>query len=122
MSGQNAPPLQTLMIQLPRGLRFIRHRVHRRLKLEGVSVTNSKLESLALRRGNLVITLRHPTTSSSLTVHANGLKESFGLKHKSQPSSDQEADADRGRHRRHGQDHRVEAADQEPASMTAKAP
>jgi len=82
VSGQNAPPLQTFTIQLPRGLRFIRHRVHRRLKLEGVSVTNSKLESLALRRGNLVITLRHPTTSFSLTVHANGLKESFGLKHK----------------------------------------
>jgi len=82
VSGQNAPPLQTFTIQLPRGLHFIRHRVHRRLKLEGVSVTNSKLESLALRRGNLVITLRHPTTSFSLTVHANGLKESFGLKHK----------------------------------------
>lgn len=81
-SGLNAPQLRAFTIRLPRGLSFIRHRVRRRLKLEGVSLANAKIQSLALRHGSLVIRLRRPTTSLRLTVHANGLKESVGLKHK----------------------------------------
>lgn len=122
VSGQNAPPLQTFTIQLPRGLRFIRHRVHRRLKLEGVSVTNSKLESLALparQSRDHVAPSHHELQPDSARERPEG---ELRPEAQSQPSSDREADADRGRHRRHGQDHRVEAADQEPASMTAEAP
>jgi acid phosphatase type 7 len=80
VAGQHAPKLSAFKIKLPRGLSFVRHRVHGRLKVTGVSVNGAKVKSLVLRGGRLGVTLRRPVRSLIVKVGAKALRESAALK------------------------------------------
>ena len=79
LAGKNAPRLSSFTIKLPRGLSFVGRRVHGRLRVTGVSVKGAKIKSLALRSGELTVTLRRPVSSLSVKLGAAALKESAGL-------------------------------------------
>jgi hypothetical protein len=82
VSGRGAPKLTSLTVPLPRGLSYVRHRVHRRLVLEGITVRNAQVKSLSLRRGRLTITLRRPSTTVLVKLGSRALHETAGLRHK----------------------------------------
>jgi hypothetical protein len=82
VAGTNAPKLRSFTIKLPSGLRFVRRRVHKRLKIVGVSVTGATVKSLALKRGRLVVTLRRPAAGFVVKIGPKALSESSGLKSK----------------------------------------
>ncbi len=79
-AGTNAPKLRSLTIAPPAGLSFVRHRVHRRLRIEGVSIAHAKIRGLALRHGRLVVTLRSPALGVILKLGPKGLNESGKLR------------------------------------------
>jgi hypothetical protein len=81
-AGRGTPKLTSLTIPLPRGLSYRRHRVHRRLMLQGVTVGNAKVRSLSLKRGRLTITLMHPSATVLVKLGSRGLHETAGLQHK----------------------------------------
>ena len=58
VAGRSAGKLSALTVTLPRGLRFVRHRLGGKLRMQGVSVAGAKLKSAVLQHGHLVITLR----------------------------------------------------------------
>jgi hypothetical protein len=78
-AGKNAK-LKSFTVKLPRGLSFVRHRVHGRLKLLGVALKGAKIKSLALKHGALVVTLRAPVKTLSAKIGPRALKESKALK------------------------------------------
>jgi hypothetical protein len=78
-AGKNAR-LRSFAVKLPRGLSFVRHRVHGRLKLLGVALKGAKVKSLALKHGALVVTLRAPVNTLSAKIGSRALKESSALK------------------------------------------
>jgi hypothetical protein len=80
VAGKNAGKLSVITVELPRGLRFIRHRVHGALKLQGVSVAGAKLRSVALKRGHLVITLRKAVGNAIVSLSDRALAESGSLR------------------------------------------
>jgi hypothetical protein len=79
-SGRHAAKLRSFAIELPRGLRFVRHRLHKRLKLTGVSIKGAKVRSLVLKGGRLVVTLRRPVNVVVVKIGPKALKESTALK------------------------------------------
>jgi hypothetical protein len=80
VAGKNAGKLSVLTVELPRGLRFVRHRVHRALKLQGVSVAGAKIKSAALTGGHLVITLRKAVSNVIVSLSDRALAESGALR------------------------------------------
>jgi hypothetical protein len=80
VAGKKAPLLSWFTITLPRGLSFVRHRVHGVLKLSGVSLVGAQLKSATLRHGQLTVTLRKAAASVIVSVSRRGLGESAGLR------------------------------------------
>jgi hypothetical protein len=80
VAGKKAPNLSSFTIELPSGLRFVRHRVHGKLTLRGVSVTGGKIKSVVLKHGHLVISLRRAVSSTILAISPRALGESGGLR------------------------------------------
>ena len=78
-AGKNAK-LKSFTIKLPRGLSFVRHRLHGHLKLLGVALKGAKIKSLSLKHGALLVTLRAPVNTLSAKIGSRGLKESAALK------------------------------------------
>ena len=78
-AGKNAK-LKSFTVKLPRGLSFVRHRVHGRLKLLGVALKGAKVKSLSLKRGTLLVTLRAPVNTLSAKIGPRALKESPALR------------------------------------------
>lgn len=79
LAGSNAPKLTAFAVQLPAGLHFAKHRVHGRLRLEGVSVGGAKVRSVILKRGVLVVKLRRAAAGISLKVSRTAIDESATL-------------------------------------------
>jgi hypothetical protein len=77
-AGKNAK-LKSFTVKLPRGLSFIRHRVHGRLRLSGVSLKGAKVRAITLKQGGLVIALRAPVNALSVKVGPRALRESSAL-------------------------------------------
>jgi hypothetical protein len=80
VAGKNAGKLSVLTVELPRGLRFVRHRVHGKLTLQGVSVAGAKLKSAVLAHGHLMITLRKAVANVIVLLSGKALSESGSLK------------------------------------------
>lgn len=80
VAGKNAGKLSALTVTLPRGLRFVRHRVHGKLTMQGVSVAGAKLKSAVLKNRHLVITLRSAVDNVIVSLTPKALAESPGLK------------------------------------------
>jgi hypothetical protein len=78
-AGKNAK-LKSFTVKLPRGLSFVRRRVHGHLKLLGVALHGAKVKSLSLKHGSLLVTLRAPVNTLSATIRSRALKESSALK------------------------------------------
>ena len=78
-AGKNAK-LKSFTVKLPRGLSFVRHRVHGHLKLLGVALKGAKIKSLSLKHGALLVTLRAPVNTLSAKIGSRALKESAALK------------------------------------------
>lgn len=78
-AGSNAK-LKSFEVKLPRGLSFVRHRVHGHLKLIGVALTAAKIKSLSLKHGKLLVTLRAPVNTLSAKIGPRALRESSTLK------------------------------------------
>jgi hypothetical protein len=79
VAGAKAPKLSSFTIELPRGLRFVRH-LGKRLTVSGISVSGAKIKSIALQHGHLVVTLRRAVASTILSVSPRALGESAGLR------------------------------------------
>jgi hypothetical protein len=80
VAGRNAGKLSVLTVELPRGLRFTRHRVHGPLKLQGVSLAGARIKSAALKGGHLVITLRRAVANVIVSLSSRALAESGSLR------------------------------------------
>lgn len=80
VAGKDAGKLRVLTVELPRGLRFVRHRAHGKLAVHGVSVAGAKLKSAVLRRGHLVITLRSPVKKVTVRLSPGALAESAAMR------------------------------------------
>jgi hypothetical protein len=78
-AGKNAK-LKSFAVKLPRGLSFVRHRVHGRLRLLGVALKGARVKSLSLKHGALLVTLRAPVNTLSANIGSRALKESAALK------------------------------------------
>ena len=80
VAGKGAAKLSALTVELPRGLRFVRHRVHGKLAVQGVSLAGAKLKSVVLQHGHLVITLRSAVANVIVSLSGRALAESGSLK------------------------------------------
>jgi hypothetical protein len=80
VAGAKAPKLSSFTIELPSGLRFVRHRVGKRLTVSGISLSGAKIKSIALQHGHLVVTLRRPVASAIVDVSPRALGESRSLR------------------------------------------
>ncbi len=80
VAGKNAGKLSVLTVELPRGLRFVRHWVHGRLTLQGLSLAGARLRSAVLQHGHLVITLRNAVDNVIVSLSGKALAESASLK------------------------------------------
>jgi hypothetical protein len=78
-AGKDAK-LKSFTVKLPRGLSFVRHRVHGRMRLLGVALKGAKVKSLSLKHGALLVTLRAPVNTLSAKIGSRALKESSALK------------------------------------------
>jgi hypothetical protein len=79
-SANKSAKLKRLTVKLPHGLRFVRHKVHRKLKVTGVHLKGAKAHSLKLSHGKLVITLRKPARKVTVKLGARSLKESSAMR------------------------------------------
>jgi hypothetical protein len=84
VAGSGAAKLSSFTVELPRGLAFVRHRVHKRLTFIGLTVAGAKVRSVVLTHGHLVVTLRQPASSLIVSIAAKGLSETAGLKRQAQ--------------------------------------
>ena len=78
--ARRAAKLHALIIELPAGIRFSRHRVGS--KLTGVTLVGARIRSLSLSHGHLVIALRKPVSSLTVRIDSSALTESAALKAK----------------------------------------
>jgi hypothetical protein len=60
---KNAAKLTQVSVKLTPGISFIKHKVGKKMKITGVSLTGAKIKSLAISKGRLVIKLRKASTS-----------------------------------------------------------
>ncbi len=73
--------LSRLTVELPKGLSFRSHTVHKvRRILGGLSIKGAKLKSESVSRGHLVLTLRRPVGSVTVSVSSKGMRESSALR------------------------------------------
>jgi hypothetical protein len=79
--------LKSFTVELPKGLSFARHRVHKKLKVTGVSLQGAKLKSATLSKGHLVITLRKAVSSLTVRIRSSALKESAALRRKARTTA-----------------------------------
>jgi hypothetical protein len=77
-AGKNAK-LRSFTVKLPRGLRFVRHRVQGHLKLVGVSLAGATVRSAALLHGALTVALRRAVNTVSVRLSPRALRESAAL-------------------------------------------
>jgi hypothetical protein len=82
IAGRGGSKLSSLTLVLPRGLSYRRHRVHRRLVLQGLAVRGAAVKSMSLRRGRLTILLRRPAATVLVKLSSRALHESSGLRAK----------------------------------------
>jgi hypothetical protein len=80
VAGKGAGKLSALTVELPRGLRFVGHRLRGQLTVRGVSLAGAKLRSAVLQHGHLVITLRSPVDNVIVSLSSRALGESGSLK------------------------------------------
>ena len=80
--GKAAAALSALVVELPAGIRFVRHRSGGRLTVTGVTLAGARIKSLSLSHGHLVITLRKAVRHVTVRITAGALKESASLKAK----------------------------------------
>jgi hypothetical protein len=85
-AGRGAPRLSTLTIGSVPGLTFVRRRVHKHLRVVGVTLKGAKLRSVSLVRGRLLIKLAKPTNAVTVLIGRRALRESRGLRTKAQHS------------------------------------
>jgi hypothetical protein len=85
-AGKGAPKLRSLTVGLPKGLTFVRQRVHKKLTVTGVSLSGAKIKSVSLSHGKLLITLRSAVAGVTLRIGSAALKESGSLRSKAQHS------------------------------------
>ena len=78
-AGRNAPKLRSLLIGLPAGLDFVRHRVHHRLRVLGVRLGGARIRSLSVQNGLLFVGLRSPSARITVKIGRQALRESLGL-------------------------------------------
>jgi hypothetical protein len=78
-AGRNAPKLRSLLIGLPAGLDFVRHRVHHRLRVLGVRLGGARIRSLSVQNGLLLIQLRSPSARITVKIGRRALRESLRL-------------------------------------------
>jgi len=73
--------LSRLTVELPKGLSFRSHTVHKVRRIRGgLTVGGARLRSATISRGHLVLTFRHPAGSVTVSVSAKGLRESSALR------------------------------------------
>jgi hypothetical protein len=80
--AKDAAKLRAITVDLPAGLSLITHRTGHTLTVKGVRVTGAAVKSLAVAHGHLVITLKHPVSSLSVTLTGAALRESAALRKK----------------------------------------
>ncbi len=78
--ARHAAKIRALTVELPRGLRFVGHRLRGKLTVSGVSLTGARIKSLSLARGHLVITLRSAVRRLTVHLGAGSLSESSALR------------------------------------------
>jgi hypothetical protein len=73
--------LSRVTVELPKGLSFRSHRVHKvRRILGGLTIKGATLKSATISKGHLVLTLRRPARSMTVMVSSKGLRESSALR------------------------------------------
>src|SRR5579875_447968 len=73
--------LRRLTVELPKGLSFRSHTVHKVRRIRGgLTVRGARLRSATISRGHLVLTFRHPAGSVTVSVSAKGLRGSSALR------------------------------------------
>ncbi len=73
--------LSRLTVELPKGLSFRSHKVHKvRRILGGLTLKGAKLKSESISKGHLVLTLRRPAGSVTVSVSSKGMRESSALR------------------------------------------
>jgi hypothetical protein len=85
-TASGAPKLSTLTVRAVPGLTFIRQRVHKRLRVVGVTLKGAKLKSVSLSHGRLLIKLTKPASAVTVMVGRKALRESRALRTKAQHS------------------------------------
>lgn len=60
---KNSAKLTQVSVKLTPGISFIKHKVGKKMKVTGVSLTGAKIKSLAISKGRLVIKLKKASTS-----------------------------------------------------------
>lgn len=78
--AKGASKLHALTVALPRGLSIISHRAGRKQTIRGVRARGAAIRSLSLSHGHLVITLRRPASSVTVTLTGSALAESARLR------------------------------------------
>jgi hypothetical protein len=76
MAAAGAPPMQSVWIGLPRGLSF--SRAPGRLR-SGITASGSRIRSLRVIRGGLLVTLRRSTAELSITIDSRALQDNSAL-------------------------------------------
>jgi hypothetical protein len=72
--------LRRVTVELPKGLSLRTHTVHKLHRLRGgLAVKGAKLKSATIVKGHLVLTLRRPAASVTVTISSKGLRESAAL-------------------------------------------
>ncbi|HEY3774290.1 MAG TPA: hypothetical protein VGL69_14920 [Solirubrobacteraceae bacterium] len=72
--------LSRVTVELPKGLSLRSHTVHKVRRIRGgLTVKGAKLKSAAIVKGHLVLTLRRPAASVTVTISSKGLRESAAL-------------------------------------------
>jgi hypothetical protein len=80
--GRRGSKLTALTVELPSGLRFVRHESARRPKISGIKVSGARVRSLELSGSHLVITLKRSVRSLSVKITGTALRESSSLRAK----------------------------------------
>jgi hypothetical protein len=85
-AAAGAPKLSTLTVGTVPGLTFVRRRVHKQLRVVGVTLKGAKLKSVSLAHGRLLIKLVKPASAVTVTIGRKALRERRGLRTRAQHS------------------------------------
>ncbi len=83
LSASHRSKLKSVSMTLPRGLSFLTHKVHGKLRVKGLTLKGGAVKSERLRHGVLTITLKRAARHVTVSVSSAGLKESKALRRKS---------------------------------------